>query len=934
MSKIIFETEDFNLIPSPGLNEFILAIDIDGLPKLKRSNDTIILGINESLIITYQNVTYLQFITLLNSSSLIKGAVYLINDFVTRHYIQFTDSNGDGTSADELIYTGPIEPIVLVATSNNTYNPEVKSLSYPNDFIIWKHNLNDRDRDYVGDGNSRGCITYRRSENGNARDYDFRHVKFRRWNDGLGNYHVIKKINASNPLDFIDLPSFVDSNTQIGIQVGSFPSTYFMDNVVLTSTMSTIDNLKIDKGTNTNIIGATISSSHIDYLENSTIKGSFLNNQIGNIIGSTFNNIFNNNNIQTIIDSQFVIANNNKINVLNTTIVDIFDNNIGGTFSNLVLGLLQNNQISYLDSQSGSTNIIGNKMEIYTNNILTGDVTYNTIHIFQNNTGSGAINYNQGLEWINNVFNNSVNGNSINYLTNNATMSSISDNFIATMESNYGGTYTGNNGLEFSGNTCSLVIDNQVQYFTNNSGVNVQHNIGYLFTNNIGTSSTVSDNIVSEISGNIISENGLIHNNQGTSIVNNIGLSILSNTVTEILTNNVLNINHNIGNLIEDNIGVGTCSINYNNVLEVTNNQTFIDIINNQGNNISNNNGATISNNQVVTINNNIFQIIDDNISTSIDGNDGNIIQNQVLLIEDNIGNIGSLIQGNISNIISSNSQFDLIENNNTVILENNTTTNINNNNVLSLVNNNNWDYITNNIGKSIQNNSINTFIGTSSIMYNNITMIENNQDIATISYNNGNVITSNYFIDEISDNNITNLTNNFNVKNIKSNDGLNIIGVTGSTIAAGPYSGSAAFSSTVTFTGIDYTSYFNTGDIVVVTGATAGTFSVISVTFSVNTFLTLNQYLSAVGSISVTKVADKLYLINRVKGSDLKWINLNNNIIRHTMFDSIEYRSLTPSIPMRFATYSTTSRYLVDLNGHYEEIANSTGLTWSGPIA
>ena len=62
--------------------------------------------------------------------------------------------------------------------------------------------------------------------------------------------------------------------------------------------------------------------------------------------------------------------------------------------------------------------------------------------------------------------------------------------------------------------------------------------------------------------------------------------------------------------------------------------------------------------------------------------------------------------------------------------------------------------------------------------------------------------------------------------------------------------------------------------------------------------------------------------------------VQLNNNIIRHTMLDSIEHKSLTPSIPMRFATYSTTSRYLIDLNGHYEERANSTGLTWSGPIA
>ena len=66
MSKIIFETQDFNLIPNPGLNEFILGVDIDGMIKLKRANDTLVLGVNESAIITYKIVTYGQFLNLIN----------------------------------------------------------------------------------------------------------------------------------------------------------------------------------------------------------------------------------------------------------------------------------------------------------------------------------------------------------------------------------------------------------------------------------------------------------------------------------------------------------------------------------------------------------------------------------------------------------------------------------------------------------------------------------------------------------------------------------------------------------------------------------------------------------------------------------------------------------------------------------------------------
>jgi hypothetical protein len=919
MSKIIFETQDFNLIPNPGLNEFILGVDIDGMIKLKRANDTLVLGVNESAIITYKTVTYGQFINLINTSSLIKGSVYLISDFCTRHYMQYTDTNGDGSSNDEVIYTGLVEPIIVVAISNNKYNPDVKSILYPNDTIIWKHTLNDRERDYVGDGGSRGCIIYRKSENGNVRDYDFRQVKFRRWNNGFGNYTIIRKIDAPNPLDFLDFSSMIESPNLKNFEVGSFNSTYFMDNVILTSTTPFIYNTKIGKGNDSNI-GATLGFSTIDYLEGSSIEGNFLNNKIGNIINSTFSSIFNDNESRLINNSYFINANHNRISILDFVNINILNDNQGITYSNLNLNIVENNQISYLNNQLGNTNIIGNKMDIYTGNNLTQDVTYNTIHIFQNNTGTGLINYNQGLEWVGNEFNNNVNGNSINYLINNATMSSISDNFIAIMSSNYGGTYSGNNGIEFNGNTSSIVIDNQLQYFNNNDILISRNNIGYTFNNNNGTSSIISDNIVSEISGNNISENGLFHNNQGTSIVNNTVNSIISNTVTEILGNNNFQINHNIGNLIEDNNGGGTGSINYNNVLVISNTNNFIDIVNNQGNIIILNNVATISSNQVVTIMNNTSDLISENTGTSITGNNNTILDNnQVTRIENNVGDFGSLISKNISNNISSNLSFNLIDNNQ----------------VSDISNNINWVNISNNISSSVKDNIINTLIGTTSIVNNTINEIIGNQDIGTISYNQGVKLNNNYFIDDISGNNITNITNNFNIKNLKDNNGNNIIGLTGSTIGAGPYSGSAAFSSTITFIGVDYTPSFNPGDVVVVTGATSGTFSVISDSFSSgNTYLLINQTLNVAGGISVTKVADKLYSLEKVKGTDLKYIQYNNNIIRHTMLDSIEHKSLTPSIPMRFATYSTTSRYLIDLNGHYEERANSTGLTWSGPIA
>ena len=43
---------------------------------------------------------------------------------------------------------------------------------------------------------------------------------------------------------------------------------------------------------------------------------------------------------------------------------------------------------------------------------------------------------------------------------------------------------------------------------------------------------------------------------------------------------------------------------------------------------------------------------------------------------------------------------------------------------------------------------------------------------------------------------------------------------------------------------------------------------------------------------------------------------------------------TLTASTDMQTSTYSTVSRWVWDLAGHYEEKARSTGMTYSGPIA
>ena len=73
---------------------------------------------------------------------------------------------------------------------------------------------------------------------------------------------------------------------------------------------------------------------------------------------------------------------------------------------------------------------------------------------------------------------------------------------------------------------------------------------------------------------------------------------------------------------------------------------------------------------------------------------------------------------------------------------------------------------------------------------------------------------------------------------------------------------------------------------------------------------------------------------INSCNNVDIDYSILNGDIRNHTFFSNLEFTSITPSTNMSDSDIPTSSRYLLDLGKHFEEIANSTGLTWSGPIA
>jgi hypothetical protein len=354
MSQIILQQLDFSTLPFP-VGEFILGVDvIDGLPKLRTPSDTIILGLTGSTYLQFKQVTYFEFVNLINSSSLIPGGYYLITDFRTQHFVQYTDTNGNGTSLNEAVNVGTIEQLLVKAISSNNYDRSVTSIQNPSDIIFWKHDPSTREKEYAPIG-GKGLIYKRIDANGNERDYDFRSVKFRRWNDGSGNYTIIRAIDSPGwpsgfiLLDFIDLKSFEEGfqimkNNKVG-SMSDVPNVlsvpYFMDNFVFSTFSQAYDN--------------DIKESHgvtIDALE-------FAGNEIDLIGNSKFINqstTFNYNKFKNITNSNlFGLSDHNSIQrISSSSISNELYGNIGIHINSSNLGTFSNNRFNSINSCSFS----------------------------------------------------------------------------------------------------------------------------------------------------------------------------------------------------------------------------------------------------------------------------------------------------------------------------------------------------------------------------------------------------------------------------------------------------------------------------------------------------------------------------------------------------------------------------------------------------
>ena len=237
------------------------------------------------------NVTHSQLLTFKNTNQLSPGTFYRITDFRTMYDQPDFDATGSlKTSLPAKV--GPIQPITVLAISNDTLSLRAYQEDYPLDVIDYILDFTTPVNNTV----TKGRIIYRKDEFGNEVDFDFKNVVFKRYLHPILQKHVSFKDTSLASIEIPLLPTgFNASNVK---SVGYF-STFQQGNVGLTDLPN-------------NVILETCRDTLIGFdTFNSTFKG-----LSSSIIDSCYQGVFDVNiissKIGTVVDS-FVYTNGGDI---------------------------------------------------------------------------------------------------------------------------------------------------------------------------------------------------------------------------------------------------------------------------------------------------------------------------------------------------------------------------------------------------------------------------------------------------------------------------------------------------------------------------------------------------------------------------------------------------------------------------------------------
>jgi hypothetical protein len=529
--------------------------------------------------------TYNGLTASLATDSLTPGTYYKITDFRTCYDQPDYDVSGDTIEVGNY-RTGSISPIIVFALDSASLASDAYQPEYPNDKIKYDITFNQTE---VTDSPAFGRIIYRKDNQGNEMDYDFREVLFKRYDayyseqvyegtisvEESGSFAFITGSGTSfenfttgsivgvlninnNPLVFYyEIVSIEDDYRMVvtGSIYNSPSDTRLLDanllegvswkqNNILSNTASieipTFDDITgCFNNTSTNTAAYTVWDEYTFLLPNNVFKGE--NTYRDNSFSQGFrNNTFN----AASSDSNRVMGgfNNNIINndFDNNTINNNFYNNIivCDFRYNTVNGEFHNNHFGDEDEDNFEYNIING--EFYNNfytaennfeyNIINGGFDHNIIlDEFSKNTLNGFNNNVLGDEFGDNRIGESFYGNK--------TYNEFRENTIADLvyQNNFFSSFLGNTlfGNEvYDNNFYSYVEDNQIgSYFHNNDiGESDDYGDTNFSRNKIGND--FYDNIVSQsFEDNVIGTNFYDNIINNEFLHNNIGSDFELNTI-------------------------------------------------------------------------------------------------------------------------------------------------------------------------------------------------------------------------------------------------------------------------------------------------------------------------------------------------------------------------------------------------------------------
>jgi hypothetical protein len=499
------------------------------------------------------NKTYSELISDINSSLLSPGTYYTITDFQTV-YDQpdyFVDGN------EKVIITtnsGPIEPIIVLATSVNTISSEAYQPAYPMDKITYDHNFNTTE---IMTQPAYGRISERIDEYNNRTDYDHRNIEFKRYQTYIKRDKLTGTISDYNCNDgvIVGVGTLFLSELSEG-QIIIFDSKNNFGYDIGVKVIRVVDDLNIEVAVDPDFTSINFTSYTLDYYLSTSvgffsyketyvgesIEGEYETHTTFNLDGNTLSNYIGDYS-KFFMDtsygnSGFLLANNvfydraysNKIgdrSYNNTTDSWFVRNTISGRFYNnrMTSGFYSNNIGEYFYDNEIYGQFWRNHIgEEFNNNITRDD--------FQNNSLGNAFNGNiiDGGFYKNEI------GNGFN------------DNTIA-------GDFFGNDiGNAFNDNIIGIdfINNNILEYFNNNE---ISNYFSYNIIGNNFNNNTIKDYFGfggGDPQGNVIGDNfktNLIDNNFYN---NKIGNKFTDNSLGADFENNNIK-NYFIGNTIGAN---------------------------------------------------------------------------------------------------------------------------------------------------------------------------------------------------------------------------------------------------------------------------------------------------------------------------------------------------------------------------------------------